>query len=148
MNTLVLAPSTATDCLSGIVGIAADLMTNLDGWGVGLLIFLETIFPPIPSEVILPLAGSLSQQGDLNFRLLVITSTFSAYGGCLLLYCLGAALGLEQSIRWLSKLLLVDQNDFEKAAGWFTRHGKSAVFFGRFIPGVRSLIALPPARIT
>ncbi|WP_104169513.1 MULTISPECIES: DedA family protein [unclassified Cryobacterium] len=139
----LLPASTATDGLSGIVGIAADLMANLGEWGVGLFTFAETIFPPIPSEVILPLAGFLSQRGELNFLLVVITSTLGGYVGGLLLYYLGAVIGLERSIYWLSKLPLVDRRDFEKAAGWFSRHGRSAVFFGRFIPGVRSLISLP-----
>ncbi|MDH6238536.1 DedA family protein [Cryobacterium sp. CG_9.6] len=129
--------------LGGIVGFAATLMNSIGEWGVGLFTLLETVFPPIPSEVILPLAGFLSQQGDMNIVLVIITSTLGAYVGGLVLYLLGAALGMERSIRWLAKLPLVDRADFEKAAGWFSRHGKSAVFFGRLIPGVRSLISLP-----
>ena len=95
-----------------MVGIAADLMTRFGEQGVGLFTFLETIFPPFPSEVRLPLAGFLSQQGDLNFLLLVVTSTFGAHIDGLLLYCSSAVLGLERSVRWLSKLPLVDRNDF------------------------------------
>jgi membrane protein DedA with SNARE-associated domain len=129
--------------LGGIVGFAGALMEGIGEWGVGLFTLLETVFPPIPSEVILPLAGFLSQRGDLNRELVVVTSTLGAYVGGLLLYALGAALGLERSIRWLSKLPLVDRSDFEKAADWFSRHGRAAVFFGRLIPGVRSLISLP-----
>jgi membrane protein DedA with SNARE-associated domain len=129
--------------LGGIVGFAGALMEGIGEWGVGLFTLLETVFPPIPSEVILPLAGFLSQRGDLNRELVVVTSTLGAYVGGLLLYALGAALGLERSIRWLSKLPLVDRSDFEKAADWFARHGRAAVFFGRLIPGVRSLISLP-----
>jgi membrane protein DedA with SNARE-associated domain len=129
--------------LGGIVGFAGTLMEGIGEWGVGLFTLLETVFPPIPSEVILPLAGFLSQQGQLNRELVVVTSTLGAYLGGLLLYALGAALGLERSIRWLSKLPLVDRDDFEKAASWFTRHGRAAIFFGRLIPGVRSLISLP-----
>ena len=75
--------------------------------------------------------------------LVFATSTLGAYLGALLLYWLGARLGLERSIRWLSKLPLVDREDFEHAAGWFRRHGKSSIFFGRLLPGVRSLISLP-----
>lgn len=127
----------------GIVGFAATLMTGLGEWGVGVFTLLETVFPPIPSEIILPLAGFVAQQGQLNLVLVIITSTIGAYLGALMLYGLGAWLGLERSIRWLAKLPLVDREDFEKAADWFQRHGKSAVFFGRLIPGVRSLISLP-----
>ena len=118
-------------------------MDSLGVLGVGLFTLLETVFPPIPSEVILPLAGFLSQQGRMNIVLAIIASTVGAYSGALLLYGLGSALGLERSIRGLSKLPLVERRDFDRAAGWFARHGRSSVFFGRLIPGVRSLISLP-----
>jgi len=129
--------------LGGIVGFAATLMSVIGEWGVGLFALLETVFPPIPSEVILPLAGFLAQRGELSFALVVVTSTLGAYVGAVILYAVGARLGLERSIRLLSKLPLVDRDDFERAADWFTRHGRAAVFFGRLIPGVRSLISLP-----
>ncbi len=127
----------------GLVGLAATLMRGIGEWGVGVFTLLETVFPPIPSEIVLPLAGFLAAQGDMDIVLLVVTSTLGAYVGALILYALGAALGLERSIRMLSKLPLVDRDDFEKAASWFERHGRAAIFFGRLIPGVRSLISLP-----
>lgn len=129
--------------LGGIVGFASTLIDALGEWGVGLFMLLETVFPPIPSEVILPLAGFLSRQGTLGLGLLILTSTLGAYLGALLLYSLGAGLGLERAIRLLGKLPLVSEEDFQKAADWFHRHGRPAVFFGRFIPVVRSLISLP-----
>jgi membrane protein DedA with SNARE-associated domain len=129
--------------LGGLVGWAASLMTTFGEWGVGLFTLLESVFPPIPSEVILPLAGFLSEQGELNLALVIVTSTLGAYVGALALYWLGAALGQERAIRWLSRLPLVDRRDFEKGADWFVRHGKAALFFGRLIPGVRSVISLP-----
>ena len=138
----VAAASTA-DSLGGLVGLAAQAIDNLGEWGVGLFTLAETVLPPIPSEVILPLAGFLAKQGDLNLVLIFVTSTLGAYLGALLLYWLGAKLGLERSIRGLSKLPLVDREDFENAAGWFRRHGRSSIFFGRLLPGVRSLISLP-----
>lgn len=136
-------PSSDLSEAGGLVGLAATLMKGIGEWGVGVFTLLETVFPPIPSEVILPLAGFLAAQGDMNLVLVIITSTLGAYVGGLILYALGAALGLERSIRLLSKLPLVDRDDFEKAAGWFERHGRAAIFFGRLIPGVRSLISLP-----
>lgn len=129
--------------LTGILGWAEGVITALGEWGVGVLVALETVFPPVPSEVILPLAGFLAQRGELSLWLVMITATLGSYVGALALYGLGAALGMERSIRGLSKLPLVDREDFEKAAGWFSRHGKASVFFGRLIPGVRSLISLP-----
>ena len=74
---------------------------------------------------------------------MLITATLGAYLGALGLYGLGAALGLERAIRGLSKIPLLDKEDLERAADWFSRHGKSSIFFGRLIPGVRSLISLP-----
>jgi membrane protein DedA with SNARE-associated domain len=140
--TAASTPGSLTES-GGIVGIASRVIDALGEWGVGLLTFIETIFPPIPSELILPLAGALAGSGDMNIALLIVVTTLGAYIGALVLYLLGAKLGLERSIRWLSKLPLVEREDFDKAAGWFHRHGRSAVFFGRFIPGVRSLISLP-----
>ncbi len=129
--------------LTGILGWAERVMTALGEWGVGLLILLETVFPPLPSEVILPLAGFLTSQGQISLPLVLVTSTLGAYLGALLLYLLGARLGHERAVRMLSKLPLVEAADFERAGGWFTRHGRSSIFFGRLIPGVRSLISLP-----
>jgi membrane protein DedA with SNARE-associated domain len=132
-----------TEGLGGLVGVAARAIDSLGEWGVGAFTLAETVVPPIPSEVILPLAGYLAKQGSLNLFLVFVTSTLGAYLGALLLYWLGAKLGLERSIRGLSKLPLVDREDFEHAAGWFRRHGRSSIFFGRLLPGVRSLISLP-----
>jgi len=131
------------DDLSGIVGIAARLIEDLGLLGVAVFTFAETVFPPIPSEVILPLAGFSAQQGSMNIALVIVAATAGAYLGALFLYWLGAKLGLERSITWLSKLPLVDREDFEKAAGWFHRHGRPAIFFGRLLPGIRSVISLP-----
>lgn len=142
MSTLTAASSPA-DEMTGIVGFAARSIETLGEWGVGLFTLAETVFPPIPSEVILPLAGFLTRQGTMNLGLVFVTSTLGAYLGALALYFLGAKVGLERSIRLLSKLPLVDRSDFETANDWFRRHGKSAIFFGRLLPGVRSLISLP-----
>ncbi|MDD7835411.1 DedA family protein [Paenarthrobacter sp. AB444] len=142
MISVLRAPGSIEN-LTGIVGIAAQVIDALGEWGIGLMTFLETVFPPIPSEVILPLAGFLAQQGSMSIVLVFVTSTLGAYAGALFLYWLGYKVGLERAITLLSKLPLVDREDFEKASAWFERHGKSAIFFGRLLPGVRSLISLP-----
>ena len=129
--------------LTGILGWAERVMLALGEWGVGLLSMLETVFPPIPSEVVLPLAGFLSSQDQMSIPLVLLTSTVGAYLGAVLLYGLAARIGQERSIRLLSRLPLVDREDFERADGWFSRHGRASIFFGRLIPGVRSLISLP-----
>lgn len=143
MWTILTGAASPTEGLTGIVGFAARAIDTLGEWGVGGFTLAETVVPPIPSEVILPLAGYLAKKGSLNLFLVFATSTLGAYLGALFLYWLGAKLGLERSIRWLSKLPLVDREDFEHAAGWFRRHGRSSIFFGRLLPGVRSLISLP-----
>lgn len=129
--------------LDGLVGVAARVIAALGEVGVGLLTIIETVFPPIPSEIVLPLAGFLAQQGSMNLALVIVTATLGAYLGGVLLYWLGRTIGTERVVRQLSKLPLVDRDDFDKATEWFRRHGKSAVFFGRLVPGVRSLISLP-----
>ena len=129
--------------LTGILGWAESVINTLGEWGVGFLVLVETVFPPIPSEIVLPLAGYLTQQGDVSLPLVILTATLGAYLGALGLYGLGAALGLDRAIRGLSKVPLLDADDLEQAADWFSRHGKASIFFGRLIPGVRSLISLP-----
>lgn len=135
--------SDSIDELSGLVGVAARIIAALGEAGVGLLTLIETVFPPIPSELVLPLAGFLAQQGRMNLVLVVVTATLGAYLGGLILYGLGHRIGTERSIRLLSRLPLVDREDCEKSVGWFRRHSTWAVLFGRLIPGVRSLISLP-----
>jgi len=139
----ITATDGSVENLSGLVGIAARLIAAIGEWGVGLFTLLETVFPPIPSEVILPLAGFIAQRGDMNIVLVIVLSTAGAWVGALVLYFLGAWLGEARAIRLLSSLPLVDEEDFEKASRWFSRHGRPAVFFGRLIPGVRSVISLP-----
>ena len=78
--------------LTGLLGWAERVMNALGEWGVGVLVLLETVFPPLPSEVVLPLAGFLTSQGKLNMALVIATSTLGAYLGALGLYGLGAAL--------------------------------------------------------
>ncbi|MBM7832899.1 membrane protein DedA with SNARE-associated domain [Agromyces cerinus] len=128
---------------TGLTGFAADVLNNLGDLGVGVLVFLEVLIPPIPSEVILPFAGYLSQAGDLNLGWLIVWSTLASLIGALVLYGLGAAVGLERAIRWIAWTRLVSLTDLERGAAWFHKHGSWSVLVGRMIPGVRSLISLP-----
>ncbi len=140
---LLAGASSGDEELSGILGFATRIIQALSEWGVGLLTLIETVFPPIPSEVILPLAGFLSSQGDMNIILVFVTATLGGYLGALLLYWLGRAYGEERTITLLSKIPLMEREDFEKSTRWFRAHGRRSIFFGRLIPGVRSLISLP-----
>jgi membrane protein DedA with SNARE-associated domain len=136
-------PMQSADQLGGILGVVSRILDSMGEVGVGVLTFAETVFPPIPSEIILPLAGFNARIGDFNVWLVLVTATVGSYLGALVLYWLGHVFGERRAIGLLSRLPLVDREDFEQASGWFGRHGRSAVFFGRLIPGVRSLISLP-----
>ncbi|WP_233550857.1 DedA family protein [Amnibacterium setariae] len=127
----------------GLVAFAGDLLNRLGDVGVGALVLLETVVPPIPSEVILPYAGYLSREGSLTLVGLILWSTAGSTVGALLLYWLGAALGMRRASRLLARTRLVDEDDLDRGAAWFHRHGAVAVVVGRLVPGVRSLISLP-----
>jgi membrane protein DedA with SNARE-associated domain len=129
--------------LTGLTGVAADVIEAIGEIGVGTLTFVETVFPPIPSEVILSLAGYLSQRGTMNVVLAVVAATVGAVLGALVLYSLGAWFGEDRARRWLTVLPLVEDSDYDNASDWFRRYGQPVVFFGRFVPIVRSLVSLP-----
>jgi membrane protein DedA with SNARE-associated domain len=134
---------TADHGFTGLTGFAADVLTSLGDIGVGVLVFLEVLVPPIPSEVILPFAGYLSQSGQLNLGWLFLWSTLASWLGALLLYGLGSAIGMQRAIRLLAATRLVSRTDLERGADWFARSGAWTVLVGRMVPGVRSLISLP-----
>ncbi|MGW1954116.1 DedA family protein [Streptomyces sp. NPDC001920] len=118
-------------------------MEKLGGPGAGLAIALENLFPPLPSEVILPLAGFTASQGRMDVVAAVVWTTAGSVVGALALYLLGALFGRERLIAVAAKLPLVKVADVERTEAWFLRHGTKAVFFGRFIPIFRSLISIP-----
>jgi membrane protein DedA with SNARE-associated domain len=114
--------------------------------GLALLVTLEMVFPPIPSELVLPLAGFLTGQGLLLYPLAVLAATLGSVVGALLLYGVGRTVG-ERRIRALTrrygKWLLMDERDLDRARAWFDRYDAAAVFLGRLAPGVRSLVSIP-----
>jgi membrane protein DedA with SNARE-associated domain len=129
--------------LTGITGVFAGLIDRLGEVGVGVLTLVETVIPPVPSEIVLPLSGFLAQQGRLAIVWVLVASTVGSLLGAWAFYLLGAVLGLDRSVTLLSRVPLIDREDLEAASTWFHRHGRGSVFFGRFVPGVRSLISLP-----
>lgn len=132
-----------SDGPGGLTGWVIGVVDALGEIGVAALTLLETVFPPIPSEVVLPLAGYLANRGRLDLLGVLAASTVGAAIGALVLYALGARLGAQRATALLARLPLLDRADVERAAGWFDRHGDVAVFTGRLVPGVRSLISLP-----
>ena len=128
---------------TGLTGWVADVIGSLGAVGVALLVALESIIPPIPSEVVLAMAGYLAAEGRFPVVLIVLAATAGSLIGALVLYWLGAALGEERLKRWLDRIPLVDREDLEKADRWFERHGRWAVLVGRLVPVVRSLVSVP-----
>lgn len=123
-----------------------NLMESLGYAGIVFLMFLENIFPPIPSELIMPLAGFTSTQGKLSFVGVVVAGTLGSVLGAIPLYYLGRLVGEERLKEWADKhgkWLTVSSREIEKVDRWFDRHGNKAVFFGRLVPGIRSLISIP-----
>lgn len=129
--------------MNTIVDWVLELMDSIGGPGIALGIFLENLFPPIPSEVILPLAGFTAAQGRYSIVEAILWATLGSVAGALLLYGIGAALGMDRLKVIAHKMPLVDVADIDKTDVWFTKHGPKAVFFGRFVPGIRSLISIP-----
>ncbi len=114
--------------------------------GILFLMFLENVFPPIPSELIVPLAGFISTQGRLSLTGVVVAGTLGSVLGAIVLYAIGRKLGREKLRAWCDahgRWIGLTRKDLEKSDAWFERHGTWAVFFGRVVPGVRSLISLP-----
>lgn len=134
-----------------MVNVAADsapgwvtgLMDALGAPGAGIAIALENLFPPIPSEVILPMAGFAASQGQMSLVAALLWTTAGSVVGALALYGVGALLGRERTIAIAGKLPLVKTRDIERTEAWFVKHGPKAVFFGRMIPVFRSLISVP-----
>jgi membrane protein DedA with SNARE-associated domain len=129
--------------LGGLTGWTASVIEALGEVGVGLLVALENLVPPIPSEIVLSMAGYLAAEGRVNVVLVAIAATAGSVLGALALYWLGYALGEDRLRRWLDRIPLVDADDLDKADRWFERHAKSTVLFGRCVPVVRSLVSIP-----
>ncbi|MFC8436241.1 DedA family protein [Streptomyces sp. NPDC057253] len=119
------------------------LMDTLGAPGAGVAIALENLFPPIPSEAILPLAGFAASTGELNLLAVLLWTTAGSVVGALALYGVGALLGRDRTVALAARLPLVKAADVERTEAWFLRHGTKAVFFGRMIPVFRSLVSVP-----
>lgn len=131
-----------------------DIFSNLEAWitavmeqlgepGVGLLVMLENVFPPIPSEIILPLAGFTASQGEFLIISVILWATLGSVVGAIILYYVGAILGRDRTRMIFRKMPLVSLKDVDKTEVWFIKHEAKTVFFGRMIPIFRSLISIP-----
>ncbi|EGK11546.1 DedA family protein [Psychrobacter sanguinis] len=122
------------------------IMAKFGYLGIIFAMFAENVFPPIPSEVIMPAAGFAVARGDLNLLLVIVAGTLGSVLGALPLYYFGSLFNKERLIDFTEKYgkyVFVKPDDVISADDWFNKHGKKAVFFGRMVPGIRSLISIP-----
>lgn len=129
---------------SGLAGLVADVMNSLGLLGVGLILAIETVLPFLPSEVALPLAGfTASVPGNFGLVPVIVAATIGSVSGALALYWLSRVFGRDRTRAVLLKMPLVTAHDIDKGEAWFARNDAAAVFFGRMVPGIRSLISVP-----
>lgn len=119
---------------------------NVGYVGVALLMLAENVFPPIPSELIMPLAGFNAAEGNMNLVLAILAGSLGSLAGALFWYYVGAWIGtdrLKAFARRHGRFLTLTPGEVDKADRWFDRHGGLAVFLGRLVPAVRTLISVP-----
>lgn len=129
--------------LGPLIDGVVSLMDVLGPAGVGLAIALENLFPPIPSEAVLPAAGLAASRGSFGVVETIAFATLGSVVGALVLYAIGALVGVPRLRRLFERIPLLKAEDIDKTVAWFERHGSAAVFFGRFLPIFRSLISIP-----
>jgi membrane protein DedA with SNARE-associated domain len=124
----------------------AQLIEKTGYLGVALLMFLENVFPPLPSELIMPMAGFTAARGELRFVGIVLAGTAGSVAGALLWYYVGTLVTAQRLEAWAERhgrWLTLKPGDVAKASAWFGKHGGKAVFLGRLVPTVRTLISVP-----
>jgi len=140
---LIAAAGAGAEPLDGLAGWAVRLMEALGGPGAAVIVGLDNLFPPIPSELVLPLAGFSAGQGVFSFTAALFWTTLGSVLGAIIVYYVGALLGRERTRTIMGCIPLVKETDFDRAEKWFAKHGAKAVFFGRMVPLFRSVISVP-----
>lgn len=123
-----------------------NLIEQMGYLGIVFLMFIENVFPPIPSEIIMPLAGYTAAQGELTLLGVIVAGSFGSLLGALMWYGVGRKLGADRLADWASRhgrWITLSPDDVSMANRWFSKHGYWAVLFGRLIPTLRTLIAVP-----
>ena len=131
--------------MSDIINPITSLISSFGYYGIFIAAFVETIFPPIPSEVIFPLAGFVSFKSNFNYLQTFLMSFSGALGatmGSIMIYLLSYKFGRKAIIK-IGKYVFVSQKKIEKAEYWFQKYGVYAVFLGRMAPGIREIISIP-----
>ncbi|HEX2219884.1 MAG TPA: DedA family protein [Gemmatimonadales bacterium] len=123
-----------------------DAVQTLGPVGVGILMLLENLFPPLPSELIMPLAGYLAARGDVSLPGSLVGGTVGSVLGAVAWYAVGRRVPRDALLSWVDahgRWLTICSPDVERAERFFKRHGRSSVLLGRLVPVVRTLISLP-----
>jgi membrane protein DedA with SNARE-associated domain len=123
-----------------------QVIITLGYTGIVIVMFLESLFPPIPTELLMPFAGLMVNQGHFSFSGVLLAGTAGSLLGALTLYYLGQYVGeplIRSVIRRYGPYLLLTERDLNRSLHFFERYSEAVVFFGRFIPLIRSLISLP-----
>ncbi|WP_130803265.1 DedA family protein [Acinetobacter ihumii] len=123
-----------------------QIIERLGYLGIAFLMFMDNVFPPIPSEVIMPSAGYTASRGQLQIIGVIIAGSIGSILAATLLYGVGRKIPRELMFKWVDrygKYLFIQSRDLQKALDWFEQYGHRIVFFGRMIPAVRSLISIP-----
>lgn len=132
--------------LGDLAAWVQDVIEQLGALGVALLVILENVFPPIPSEIVLPFAGFVAQRGDGSVLVMILAATVGAVIGALVLYAIAALIGqvrLAAFIERFGKWFGVKPTDLARAEAWFDRHAVAAVLLGRCVPLIRSVVSIP-----
>jgi membrane protein DedA with SNARE-associated domain len=122
-----------------------SLISSFSYLGIFIAAFVETIFPPIPSEIIFPLAGFVSFKSNYSYFQVFLMSIAGALGstvGAILIYFLSYKVGRVAVLK-VGKYLLINENKVKKSEDWFEHYGVYAVFLGRLAPGIREIISVP-----
>lgn len=123
-----------------------DIVSELGVLGIALLMFAENLFPPLPSEIIMPLAGYLSTRGQMNVWAAIAAGSAGSLAGALFWYWVGLRLTHGQLQRWVERhgvWIAMSPEDLDHSVTWFSGHGRYSVLLGRLMPVVRTLISVP-----
>lgn len=123
-----------------------NIISSLGYLGIAVLMLLENVFPPLPSEIIMPLAGFTVQQGKLSLPFAILAGTAGSVLGALPWYYVGRVVSEQRLRQWIDKhgkWLTLSGQDIDKSKRWFGKYSRAVVFFGRVIPGIRTFISVP-----
>ena len=140
---LPLAENAANAEIDGLAGWMIELMDRMGPLGAAIAVGLDNLFPPIPSEIVLPMAELAASQGRFSLAMALFATTAGSVVGACIMYWAGRIFGRDRLIWWFENVPLLKVSDLEKTEAWFDKHGRKAVFFGRMVPIFRSLISIP-----